>query len=258
MKHILARANLDVLRQFASSRVLLAFDFDGTLAPIVSDPARAAMRTTTRALLRAVARRFPCAVISGRARPDVLRKLRGVPAVEIIGNHGIEPWQASPRGLPVVQRWQKALAQRLGHLPGVHTEDKGYTITVHYRQSRQKKLVRAAISGAVSALGDVRLIPGKQAVNILPSGAPNKGLALERARARYHCDTAVYVGDDDTDEDVFALKQPDRLLTVRIGRKAESSASYFLRDQAEIDQLLRAILNNRPIRRHGVLARIDR
>ena len=70
MRHILARANRDVLRQFACSRVLLAFDYDGTLAPIVSDPKQAAMRATTRALLSEIAKRYPCVVISGRARAD--------------------------------------------------------------------------------------------------------------------------------------------------------------------------------------------
>ena len=86
----------------------------------------------------------------------------------------------------------------------------------------------------------VRLIGGKQVVNILPAGAPHKGLALERARARLGCDTAVYVGDDETDEDVFALDRPGRLLGIRVGRKRSSSAASYVRAQAEIDRLLRA------------------
>ena len=79
-------------------------------------------------------------------------------------------------------------------------------------------------------------------LNVLPVGAPHKGLALERARARLGCDTAVYVGDDETDEDVFALDQPGQLLSIRVGRKKSSSAAYCIRSQAEIDALLRSLL----------------
>jgi trehalose 6-phosphate phosphatase len=251
MRYLLTRTGRHTLRQLARSRVLLAFDFDGTLAPIVRDPGRAAMRPTTRALLTRVAQRFPCAVISGRARADVLRRLGSVPAIEVIGNHGIEARQTSRRQRDAVGRWHTVLGRHLGHLRGVNIEDKGYTISVHFRQARAKAQARLAIHRAASALEEVRLIPGKQVVNVLPVDAPHKGLALERARVRHHCDTAVYVGDDDTDEDVFALDQPGRLLTVRIGRKAGSLAGYFLRNQREIDRFLRALLDDRPTGSRG-------
>jgi len=251
MKHILARTNRDVLRQFACSRVLLAFDYDGTLAPIVPAPEQAVMRPETRALLEALASRYPCVVISGRARADAIRRLRGVEAVEVIGNHGIEPWQTSRRGLLVVRRWRGLLARQLAPFAGLLIEDKVHSLAVHYRRSREKKKARAAILRAAAALGDVRLIRGKQVVNLLPTDAPHKGIALERARARFACDTAIYVGDDETDEDVFALDQPGRLLTIRVGRKRQSLASYFLRNQSEIDRLLETLLADAPARRRS-------
>ncbi|HEY6552324.1 MAG TPA: trehalose-phosphatase, partial [Vicinamibacteria bacterium] len=67
MKDILSRAGLEILREFAWSNVLLAFDYDGTLAPIVEDPASAHMRSATRELLHEVARGYPVAIISGRS-----------------------------------------------------------------------------------------------------------------------------------------------------------------------------------------------
>lgn len=248
MRYILAHANRDVLRQFACSRVLLAFDYDGTLAPIVPDPGRAAMRPTTRALLQAVAAMYPCVVISGRARPDALSMIRGVGAIEVIGNHGIEPWQSSRRGLLQVRRWWPALARHLAGFAGVRVEDKVYSVAIHYRQSREKKRARAAIHQAASALGNVRVIKGKQVVNVLPDDAPHKGIALEKARARFGCDTAIYVGDDETDEDVFALDQPGRLLGIRVGLRQRSMAPYYLRHQSEIDRLLRVLLTADPDR----------
>jgi trehalose 6-phosphate phosphatase len=129
---------------------------------------------------------------------------------------------------------------------GVWVEDKQYSVAVHYRQSREKRAARAAIQAAAADLGDVRLVGGKQVVNVLPVGAPHKGFALEKARDRLRCDTAIYVGDDETDEDVFGIAQPGRLLTVRVGANAGSEASYFLRNQAAVDDLLAELVRLRP------------
>jgi trehalose 6-phosphate phosphatase len=251
MKHILARANLEVLRQFAWSKVLLALDYDGTLAPIVADPEQAVMRAATRKLLEQLARVYPCVVISGRAQADARRRLKGAGVLEVIGNHGVEPWQVSDRFLRQVQRWRPILERRLARLQGVMIEDKSFSIAIHYRRSREKKKARAAIREAAASLGEVRSIPGKQVVNILPGRAPHKGIALEKARARLGCDTAVYVGDDETDEDVFALDQPGQLLAIRVGRKNTSLAAYYIRSQAEIDELLRNVLEMRQKRGTG-------
>jgi trehalose-6-phosphatase len=53
------------------------------------------------------------------------------------------------------------------------------------------------------------------------------------------------VGDDETDEDVFALDQPGRLLTVRVGTKRASQASYYVRNQAAVDDLLAVLVSLR-------------
>ena len=79
MKSLLAPQNRSVLRRLVRGRVLLAFDFDGTLAPIVADPPAARLRPRTRRLLAEVARKYPCVVISGRSRADVARRLTGIP-----------------------------------------------------------------------------------------------------------------------------------------------------------------------------------
>jgi len=246
MRYLLARANREVLEQFACSSTLLAFDFDGTLAPIVHDPDLAAMRPRTLRLLRELARAYPCAVLSGRSRADVLRRVRGVRFAEVIGNHGGEPRRASPRARREVRRWLRHLRQRLGGISGVVIEDKGLSLSLHYRRARQKRRARARILAAASRLGEARVTGGKLVVNVVPAGAPHKGQALVRTRARLGCDTAVYLGDDETDEDVFALDQPGQLLTVRVGRKQGSSAAYYIRRQAEIDRVLRSLLASRP------------
>jgi trehalose 6-phosphate phosphatase len=246
MRYLLAKANREVLEQYACSRTMLALDFDGTLAPIVADPARAAMRPATRRLLREAARAYPCVVLSGRARADAARRVKGAPVADVIGNHGMEQGRVPAGAVRQVRQWTRLLEEALGPIPGVAIEDKGVSLAVHYRGSRQKKRARARIFEAAERLGAVRLIGGKDVVNVLPAGAPHKGLALERARARFGCDTAIYLGDDDTDEDVFSLDQPGRLLAIRVGRSAASAAAYYVRSQAEVDRLLRRLVSLRP------------
>jgi len=246
MKSLLAPAGLEVLQQFAWSNVMVGLDYDGTLAPIVARPEKAILRRRTRALLQEVARSYPVVVISGRSQADVLGRLRGIGVAEVIGNHGIEPRHASRRYAEQVRRWRPRLVERLHAFRGVWVEDKLYSLAIHYRQSREKRAAREAILAAAADLGDVRLVGGKQVVNVLPVGAPHKGFALEKARDRLRCDTAIYVGDDETDEDVFGLVQPGRLLAVRVGAKAGSEASFYLRNQAAVDDLLAELSRMRP------------
>jgi trehalose 6-phosphate phosphatase len=255
MRYVLAPTQRRVLERFAGSRMLLALDFDGTLAPIVADPARAAMRPSTRRLLLHVARAYPCVVISGRARSDVRRRVAGLGVLEVIGNHGIETGAGAAPSPPEVRRWAPVLEERLGGLRGVVIEDKGLSVAVHYRRARDKAAARARILAAAAGLGEARLLWGKQVLNVLPFDAPHKGQALERIRARLGLDTAVYVGDDDTDEDVFALGRPGRLLGIRVRRRAGSAATCYIRSQSEIDRLLRQLLDLRKGRDLGPLPR---
>jgi trehalose 6-phosphate phosphatase len=245
MKDILALANRDVLEQFAWSNVLVAFDYDGTLAPIVRDPNQAFLRESTRRLLQRLAALYPTIIISGRAQLDARRRLRGIPLQRVVGNHGIEPWQATRPMMNKVKRWAPLLRRRLAPLKGIRVENKTYSAAVHYRASREKKKARAAILQAVVELGPIRVIGGKQVVNVLPRGAPHKGIALERERERLRCDTAIYVGDDETDEDVFGINEPGRLLTVRVSPKRDSQAMYYIKNQAAVDELLAVLIRLR-------------
>src|SRR5688572_24199165 len=123
MLDILSHSESDVLRSWVSSNVLLAFDYDGTLAPIVDDPADAFMSTATRELMWQLAQRYPVIVISGRAQPDALQRLRGVGPLEVVGNHGIEPRHAANRYVEQVRRWRYALDACVSALSGVVVED---------------------------------------------------------------------------------------------------------------------------------------
>ena len=248
--HLLSNESGEVLAQFTASSVLVAFDFDGTLAPIVADRGDAQMRARTSELLARVCSLYPCAVISGRSRPDVSARLGPGPIKYVVGNHGLEPGASLDEFEVEIAQARASLDGTLAGIAGVDVEDKRYSLSVHYRRSRNKRLARSAILAAVAALPvRTRVVNGKLVVNVVPERAPNKGEALLALRDAEQADTALYVGDDVTDEDVFELDQPGRLLTVRVGESVNSAARYFLRDQIEIDRLLARLVALRGRRR---------
>jgi trehalose 6-phosphate phosphatase len=138
MTDILALRSQQILERYAASNLLVGFDFDGTLAPIVAAPERAHMRPVTRRLLKAVAARYPCVVISGRSRDDLVHRLRGIPIVHVSGNHGLEPWAEEPRYIRQTERWVQQLSPRLAPFSGIVIENKTYSISIHYRAARNK------------------------------------------------------------------------------------------------------------------------
>ena len=151
MRHLFARGSGDVLEALAHARCLLAFDFDGTLAPIVPDRDAAGMRAETRALFARVSELFPTAVISGRSERDVRARLRGLGVRWVIGNHGLEPGPRLARFEGQVDDAERMLRERLS-LPGIDVENKRYSLAVHYRRSRQKTQARRAILAAAARL----------------------------------------------------------------------------------------------------------
>ena len=246
---ILDARNLPVLARFSHSNVLLGFDYDGTLAPIVDAPERARMRARTRQLLARVSRRYACVVISGRALHDIARRVSRIPLWHVFGNHGFEPAPPEQHLTDLTAEWVRELRGRLPGERGVRVEDKTHTVTIHYRAARDRKAALSAIDEAVRSLRGVRVIDGADAVNLLPRDGPDKGFALRRAMARFGCESAIYVGDDGTDEDAFTALGDERVLGIRVGRNGGSRARFHIASQAEIDVLLQELASLRPSHR---------
>lgn len=246
MKRILAASNLEVLAQFAWARAFVALDYDGTLAPIVEDRDRAFMRPRTRTLLGRVADLYPTAIISGRSCSDVASRIEGVAIKHISGNHGLEPTESMGSFESEVADVLPILQEALRGEQGVEIENKRYSLAIHYRRSRRKTDARAAIFAAIARMPKpMRVVLGKLVINVIPEKAPHKGDALVALRDRECADIALYVGDDVTDEDVFQLDQPGRLLCIRVGVSRKSAAPWCLRDQQEIDSLLETLVELR-------------
>jgi trehalose 6-phosphate phosphatase len=246
MRDLLHPRHHGVLRRFVGADgeapVLLAFDYDGVLAPLVRTPGGARMRRRTRALLQRLTRRYVVAAVSGRAWRATRRLTEGV-VPHVVGNHGYELLRPSPVAqatLRAVRGWRRALERELAGVPGLHFEDKRSTLAIHYGLSRSWRRAEVAVYRAANALRGTRLIPGKKVLNVLPHDFPDKGDAVRSLLARFNLVAALYVGDDVTDEDAFALGPP-MVLGVRVGR-GPSMAPWGLRSQAEVDRLLERLL----------------
>jgi trehalose 6-phosphate phosphatase len=245
MKYVLSRGSRAPLGEFARSRLLVAFDYDGTLAPLTANPAKAPMRRRTRRLLSELCGRYPCAVISGRARDDVMLQLTGVKLHAVAGNHGAELPGLRAAANADVAEWRDRLAERLRDAQGIAVEDKQLSLSVHYRAARDKAAARRAVLAVAESFAAARVIGGKDVVNLVPKGAPHKGFALDELRRTARCEAAIYVGDDETDEDVFGMRRASRIFTVRVGAKKKSDAEYYVKTQHEVDALISMLLDLR-------------
>ena len=216
----------DLLAQLAGCTPLLAMlDFDGTLSDIVARPEDAVLRAGNAPLLQALAQRSDDAiaavgVVSGRALDDVSRRI-GIPGLVYAGNHGLEIAGAGIRyrhpvaaaSVPLMAQTAARLTAALDAIPGVLVENKGITLTVHYRQTpperrrRVADLFDAAVRPLVDA-GRCRITAAKAALELRPTADWHKGRALELIRAQIApAAIPLYIGDDATDEDAFRAAQ---------------------------------------------------
>jgi trehalose 6-phosphate phosphatase len=233
------------LDDLARRRTLYAFDFDGTLAPIVAQPDAAHAPTSTEALLAELTTLAPTAVVTGRGVDDLKARL-GVAPTYVVGNHGAE---GLPGGSPdleahraVVARWLVQWQASGADGPGIVVEPKAYSLSIHYRHAPDHDAAMQTIQHAFKSFDPApRVIGGKCVFNLLPEGAPDKGSAIVALVATHHCETAFFIGDDLTDEVAF-VSAPASWLTVRVGDVADSAARFFIDNQSAMDRCLALVL----------------
>jgi trehalose 6-phosphate phosphatase len=190
----------------------LLTDFDGTLSPIVADPATARLVPGIDIPLARLAERLAVvAVVTGRAPLDA-RAMTGVPGLLVAGNHGtdwLEPGAVSPHASvedpdEVRARLDSAVA-RLPQVAGVILEHKGLSASVHYRNATDPAGARESILAALGPLaGDgLEVRHGRMSVELRAVGIGDKGSAARAIVERYRLRGAVVMGDDVTDLDMF-------------------------------------------------------
>jgi len=233
-------------------RLLLAFDLDGTLAPIASRPESARVSKTTLALLARAARlpRVRVAIVSARPLRD-LRRLIPVARVGRIAQYGLEglvaPKPASRRRL---RRAARVLGARLRPVVapyrGAFIEQKGLSVAVHHRAlsarrraslHRRLRIVEreARAHGFGPQLGD-------RVNDFVPLGY-DKGRALGALRVRLRPDVTIFFGDSAGDEPAFAALAPADI-SVRVG-PGPTAARFRVRGPQDVARFLRAFVAER-------------
>jgi trehalose 6-phosphate phosphatase len=232
------------IRGFLTRDTLLAFDIDGTLAPIVERPWDARVPGEVQRGLGALAGRAHVAIITGRAVEDA-RPMLGFTPRYLVGNHGAEGVPGmediSVQCARVCRAWLDELAsggEPWRDLDGIVLEDKTYSLSFHYRHARDHgAAVRMLVGRTAGLLPLPTLLDGKSVLNLLPPGAPHKGQALTALLAQSHCERAFYVGDDASDEAVFRLHSPS-VLSVRVEPDEASAANLYLKGQQDVARLV--------------------
>lgn len=214
-------------------------DLDGTIAAIAPDPAAVTLRGSVRAALRRLAAHLTVVVVTGRDVASA-RRIVGLDEVWYAGNHGAEWWQdgvtaVAPAALPYVvpvHATAVAAVARFADWAGVIIEDKGPSLSVHYRATPDPDSAREAIlafvHGAASARG-LTVREGKMVVEVRPPVALDKGTALRSVIQERGLRGAIALGDDSTDVDAFralALERRRGLVGVSIavlGREAPAT-----------------------------------
>ena len=248
----------------ARPRVLVAVDFDGTLAPFVTDPLQArALPGGLEALRDAAALSgVTTAVVSGRdlATLEILTGLGPVDGITLIGSHGAQTNRGDRSGLVSAAGadfLDEAAAAHLATLrdelealrfryPTVRLEYKPAAVVLHTRGV--EPLAAKAATKAAHELGrkqtGVHVIPGKEVVELSVSAA-DKGSALADLARASSSDATLYVGDDVTDERAFAALHPrSGDLTVRTGAGA-TLALHRVPDPAAVVELLKLFVDMR-------------
>ena len=214
----------------------LVTDLDGTISPIASAPEQARVLPGCRRALERLRERLDLvAVVSGRRGAEA-RRLVGVEGVVYLGNHGLDPWmggegstgpsagRADSQSRASLEEALDELREALAGQPGLRLEDKGATVSIHYRAASDADAARALALAAATksaARHGLAVAEGKKVVELRPGDWAGKGTALQELVLAHRLRGLVYLGDDHADLHAFetlgGLRETDGLLTLSVG-----------------------------------------
>ncbi|HHT9152799.1 MAG TPA: trehalose-phosphatase [Candidatus Hypogeohydataceae bacterium YC40] len=237
------------------SKILLFLDYDGTLVPIRKRPSLAILSPAGRQLLERLSRspKLSVGIATGRSLTDIQR-LIAIKELFYIANHGLEislegkGW-AHPKAerlRPYLKEILSELKKSTRHINGVLLEDKGLTLSVHYRNvpNRFSKELRAVVVSVINRHSEKFIVThDKKVYEIRPNINWDKGRAVLKL-SHYlgkRKMLKIYIGDGRTDEDAFRVMGKGDI-AIRVGYKRNSLASYYVKNPKEVVAFLKYLL----------------
>lgn len=262
----------------ARKKIILLTDFDGTLTAIRERPDLAVLSEEARQILLKIShdKSFFLGIITGRSLRQI-KKLVNIPGILYAANHGIElegpgiHFRSSEAKKARCNLWNvyMRLFTSLRHIEGVYLEDKGYTVSLHYRLVKKKsdvEYVKKTITHAMQPYLDMKALSlntGKMVYEMLPPVKWSKATTIQWLLTNYFPlnfagDTLlIYLGDDNADIEVFnALK--DRELTIFVGSPSTTTtADYFVNSPEEVRVFLEYLYKQKGASNNGRIEEIE-
>jgi trehalose 6-phosphate phosphatase len=249
-----------------SIHVLLLADYDGTLTPIVSRPDEAIISPSVEEKLYILAQKpaYSIGIISGRSMED-LKNMVAIEGIYYAGNHGLEiegpalKYVSEPAraAQSLMKELAKKTASSLANVPGVIVEDKGMSLSVHYRLvSPEDEFIVADVFRRLTHPlldeGKIKVTSGKKVYEIRPPINWHKGKAVETITGKIKSASSlesimtVYLGDDITDEDAFRTLRLPEGWSIYIGKENPLSvATHYLESVNEVEEFLERLIELR-------------
>lgn len=238
---------------------ILLLDFDGVLSAIALSPDEAFITKKNKKLLKACAKHFPTAVITGRTLDDIKEKV-GLKDIFFIASHGLE-WKENDKHhikeipketIDAIQKAKEKIKSLESRYPGMIFEDKSFMFAAHYRKMNSKSAAifikeMNQILKPIVKNSKLRLDHNLKTFELRPEIDWDKGDSALFAIDYFRNKTIkklmpIYIGDGLTDEDAFrALKKG---IAIRVGKNKKSVAKWYLKSQKEVGVFLKWLLNN--------------
>lgn len=241
------------------TKIILLTDYDGTLTPIREHPDLAVLSEEVHHILENICcnKTFFLGIITGRSLRQI-KRLVNIPKILYAANHGIElegpgiRFSSSEAKKARYNLWHiyMRLLKSLHHIEGVYLEDKGYTVSLHYRMVKKAKDVEFIMKTLTNITKPylerkaLSMSTGKMVHEIRPPVTWNKATTIQWLLTNYfplefgENAILIYLGDDKADIEVFdSLK--GKGLTIFVGNPSDTSAAnYYVNSPEEVKAFL--------------------
>jgi trehalose 6-phosphate phosphatase len=239
----------DIARLAACERLLVACDFDGTLAEFVDDPrlAEPAPGIMSPLLGLTACAETTCTVVSARETDDLAERMAHPQGLILAGGYGRELVTGSgisPAGYKQLHEATTMLEEIAARYAGAWVERKRHAVVLHVRKMREPMagIALSVARASLAPLYGLRAIGGVQAVEWC-AYAPDKSLAVDALRRRTKASAVLFVGDGEADEAVFITAQAGDVM-IKVG-EGETRATHRLQGPSQVAWMLQALYEAR-------------